>query len=144
MCANNCAAAPGVYFLCGGVFRTEARKTRAVFIFIWFTDLVATVLQEAARAASKAEKIKMALEKMKEASIKKVNMLADLSPSHTPPPQLYVKFFTADGNFKMVMVDERSTCSYVLRQLAEKHRIALTLNHAIVEHHPELYMRMLL
>jgi hypothetical protein len=72
----------------------------------------------------KADKIKQALEKMKEANIKK----------------LYVKFFTSDGGSKSLLVDERSTVSHVLRQLAEKHRITLNTDYAVVERYPDLFM----
>uniref|UniRef100_A0A914XQD2 Uncharacterized protein n=1 Tax=Plectus sambesii TaxID=2011161 RepID=A0A914XQD2_9BILA len=72
----------------------------------------------------KADKIKQALEKMKEANIKK----------------LYVKFFTSDGGSKSLLVDERSTVSHVLRQLAEKHRNNLNTNYAVVEQYPDLFM----
>lgn len=72
----------------------------------------------------KKEKIKLALEKMKEASIKK----------------LYVKFFTSDGGSKSLLVDERSTVAYVLRQLSDKHRLSCNANFALVEHYPDLYM----
>jgi amyloid beta A4 precursor protein-binding family B protein 1-interacting protein len=61
---------------------------------------------------------------MKEANIKK----------------LFVKFFTADSGSKSLLVDERSTTAHVLKQLADKHRITLTINHAIVEAYPDLCM----
>lgn len=62
---------------------------------------------------------------MKEASIKK----------------LYVKIFCGDGA-KSLLVDERWSVSYILRQLAEKNITTLNVRHAIVEHYPDLYMGM--
>ncbi|KRX68706.1 Abnormal cell migration protein 10, partial [Trichinella sp. T9] len=72
----------------------------------------------------KNEKIKIALEKMKEASIKK----------------LYVKIFTPNGKSLNMLIDERWSVAYVLKLLAEKHRLDVSLNHAIVEFYPDLYM----
>ncbi|CDW57571.1 growth factor receptor bound protein [Trichuris trichiura] len=72
----------------------------------------------------KNEKIKIALEKMKEASVKK----------------LFVKVFTLDGKSKNILIDERWTVAYVLRQLAEKYQVLPTHRHAIVEFYPDLYM----
>ncbi|KRY01426.1 Abnormal cell migration protein 10 [Trichinella pseudospiralis] len=72
----------------------------------------------------KNEKIKIALEKMKEASIKK----------------LYVKIFTPNGQSLNMLIDERWSVAYVLKLLAEKHRLDVSLNHAIVEFYPDLYM----
>ncbi|KRY90793.1 Abnormal cell migration protein 10 [Trichinella pseudospiralis] len=74
----------------------------------------------------KNEKIKIALEKMKEASIKK----------------LYVKIFTPNGQSLNMLIDERWSVAYVLKLLAEKHRLDVSLNHAIVEFYPDLYMGM--
>jgi amyloid beta A4 precursor protein-binding family B protein 1-interacting protein len=74
----------------------------------------------------KAQKIKEALEKMKEANIKK----------------LYVKFFTDDGGSKSILVDERWTVADVLRQLVERCRPTIAgEDAAIVEEYPELYLR---
>ncbi|KFD71200.1 hypothetical protein M514_04954 [Trichuris suis] len=75
-------------------------------------------------ARLKNEKIKIALEKMKEASVKK----------------LFVKVFTLDGKSKNILIDERWTVAYVLRQLAEKYQVLPTHRHAIVEFYPDLYM----
>ncbi|VDP39373.1 unnamed protein product [Soboliphyme baturini] len=75
-------------------------------------------------ARLKSEKIKIALEKIKEANVKK----------------LYVKIFTKDGGSKSILVDERWTIADVLFHLAEKHHIILGLNHAIIEYYPDLYM----
>ena len=80
--------------------------------------------QQCEASRQKAEKIKHALEKMKEANIKK----------------LYVKFFTEDGGSKSLLVDERSTVAHVLRQLAEKHRVELNTHYALMEQHPDLLM----
>lgn len=74
----------------------------------------------------KALKIKEALEKMREADIKKV----------------YVKFFLDDGSSTVSMlIDERWTVAEVIRQIAEKQRIQLTQNHSIVEEYPDLLIR---
>uniref|UniRef100_A0A5S6QTZ2 PH domain-containing protein n=1 Tax=Trichuris muris TaxID=70415 RepID=A0A5S6QTZ2_TRIMR len=75
-------------------------------------------------ARLKNEKIKIALEKMKEASVKK----------------LYVKVFTLDGRSKNILIDERWTVAYVVRQLAEKYQVLPTHRLAIVEFYPDLYM----
>ncbi|KAL1491258.1 hypothetical protein ABEB36_011878 [Hypothenemus hampei] len=77
---------------------------------------------EAAR--SKAEKIRMAMEKIKEANIQK----------------LFVKVFTTDGSAKSLLVDEKMTCSYVTRLLADKNHVKMDPKWAIVEHLPDLYM----
>uniref|UniRef100_A0A915K540 Ras-associating domain-containing protein n=1 Tax=Romanomermis culicivorax TaxID=13658 RepID=A0A915K540_ROMCU len=75
-------------------------------------------------AKLKLEKIRIALEKMKEASVKKI----------------YVKIFTCDGNSKSLLIDERLTIFDVLKILAEKNHVTLTVNHSLVEYHPDLLM----
>jgi hypothetical protein len=72
----------------------------------------------------KAEKIRMAMEKIKEANIQK----------------LFVKVFTADGSAKSLLVDEKMLCSYVTRLLMDKNHVEADPKWAIVEHLPELYM----
>lgn len=74
--------------------------------------------------AEKAAKIRQALEKMKEAKMKKI----------------YVKFFLEDGSTKGLLIDERWTVAETMRQLAEKLCITLTPEHVIVEEYPDLYI----
>ncbi|KAL3282307.1 hypothetical protein HHI36_005496 [Cryptolaemus montrouzieri] len=72
----------------------------------------------------KAEKIRMAMEKIKEANIQK----------------LFVKVFTVDGSAKSLLVDEKMLCSYVTRLLADKNHVQMDPKWAIVENLPDLYM----
>lgn len=75
-------------------------------------------------AKIKAEKIKIAIEKIKEASVKK----------------LFIKVFTSDGSAKSLLVDEKMTVGQVTRILAEKNHVALDPKWALVELVPDLYM----
>lgn len=75
-------------------------------------------------AEIKAVKIKEALEKMKEAKMKKI----------------YVKFFLEDNSTKGLLIDERWTVLETMKQLAQKLGIILTPEHAIVEEYPELHI----
>ncbi|XP_031343223.1 ras-associated and pleckstrin homology domains-containing protein 1-like isoform X2 [Photinus pyralis] len=77
---------------------------------------------EASRA--KSEKIRMAMEKIKEANIQK----------------LFVKVFTVDGSAKSLLVDEKMICAYITRLLADKNHVQMDPKWAIVEHLPDLYM----
>lgn len=72
----------------------------------------------------KADKIKLALERMREANIKK----------------LFIKAFSMDGSTKSLLVDEKMTCGYVARLLADKNHVAMEPKWAIVEQLPDLYM----
>nr|XP_023013996.1 ras-associated and pleckstrin homology domains-containing protein 1 isoform X2 [Leptinotarsa decemlineata] len=72
----------------------------------------------------KAEKIRMAMEKIKEANIQK----------------LFLKVFTTDGSAKSLLVDEKMICSYVTRLLADKNHVPMEPKWALVEHLPDLYM----
>nr|XP_022919195.1 ras-associated and pleckstrin homology domains-containing protein 1 isoform X2 [Onthophagus taurus] len=72
----------------------------------------------------RAEKIKMAMEKIKEANIQK----------------LFVKVFTVDGSAKSLLVDEKMLCAYVTRLLADKNHVRMDPKWAIVEHIPDLFM----
>ncbi|XP_059055153.1 ras-associated and pleckstrin homology domains-containing protein 1 isoform X2 [Achroia grisella] len=72
----------------------------------------------------KADKIKLALERMREANIKK----------------LFIKAFSMDGSSKSLMVDEKMSCGYVTRLLADKNHVSMEPKWAIVEHLPDLYM----
>ena len=75
-------------------------------------------------ARLKAEKIKLAIEKIKEASVKK----------------LFIKVFTSDGSAKSLRVDEKMSVGQVTRLLAEKNHVALDPKWALVELVPDLYM----
>ena len=75
-------------------------------------------------AKIKAEKIKIAIEKIKEASVKK----------------LFIKVFTSDGSAKSLLVDEKMTVGAVTRILAEKNHVSLDPKWALVELVPDLYM----
>ncbi|GJQ82811.1 hypothetical protein Trydic_g13513 [Trypoxylus dichotomus] len=80
--------------------------------------------QQDATNKIKAEKIKMAMEKIKEANIQK----------------LFVKVFTVDGSAKSLLVDEKMSCAYVTRVLADKNHVGMDPKWAIVEYIPDLYM----
>jgi len=75
-------------------------------------------------ARLKAEKIKIAIEKIKEASVKK----------------LFIKVFTSDGSAKSLLVDEKMSVGHVTRILAEKNHVSLDPKWALVELVPDLYM----
>ena len=72
----------------------------------------------------KAENIQLAIEKIKEASVKK----------------LFIKVFTSDGSAKSLLVDEKMTVGQVTRILAEKNHVSLDPKWALVELVPDLYM----
>ena len=80
--------------------------------------------QHEQEAKIKAEKIKIAIEKIKEASVKK----------------LFIKVFTSDGSAKSLLVDEKMTVGQVTRILAEKNNIGLDPKFALVELLPNLFM----
>ena len=80
--------------------------------------------QQDQEARLKAEKIKIAIEKIKEASVKK----------------LFIKVFTSDGSAKSLLVDEKMTVAQVTRILAEKNHVTLDPKWALVELVPDLYM----
>ncbi|XP_054724095.1 ras-associated and pleckstrin homology domains-containing protein 1-like [Uloborus diversus] len=80
------------------------------------------IVEQAARV--KAEKIKIALEKMKEASIKK----------------LFIKAFSADNSAKSLLIDERMTVGHICKLLAEKNHVPMDPKWALVEHISELYL----
>lgn len=81
------------------------------------------ILLDAASRA-KAEKIRLALEKMREASVQK----------------LFIKAFTLDGSGKSLLVDEGMSVAHVCRLLADKNHVAMDPKWAVVEHLPELFM----
>lgn len=66
----------------------------------------------------------MALEKIKEANVKK----------------LFIKAFTSDGSTKSLLVDEKMTVAFVTRLLADKNHVRMDPKWAVVEHIPDLYM----
>lgn len=74
--------------------------------------------------SGKAEKIRLALQKMKEASVKK----------------LFIKVFSGDGSAKSLMVDETMSCGYVTRLLADKNHQKHGPEWALMEHLPELHL----
>ena len=82
------------------------------------------ISKEEQEARVKAEKIKIAIEKIKEASVKK----------------LFIKVFTCDGSAKSLLVDEKMTVGQVTRILAEKNHVSLDPKWALVELVPDLYM----
>ncbi|KHN74446.1 Abnormal cell migration protein 10 [Toxocara canis] len=56
--------------------------------------------------------------------------------------KLYVKFFLDDGSATVsILVDERWTVADVMRHIADKVKVALTEQHAIVEEYPELFIK---
>ncbi|CAB3369490.1 Hypothetical predicted protein [Cloeon dipterum] len=79
-------------------------------------------MDEASR--EKAEKIRIALEKMREANVKK----------------LFVKAFSADESTKSLLVDEKMTCGHVTQLLADKNHVTMGPKWAVIEHLPELHM----
>merc|ERR1719445_2231301 len=85
---------------------------------------VVQLSKEEQDARIKAEKIKIAIEKIKEASVKK----------------LFIKVFTSDGSAKSLLVDEKMTVGQVTRILAEKNHVSLDPKWALVELVPDLYM----
>ncbi|KAI5636443.1 PH domain-containing protein [Phthorimaea operculella] len=80
--------------------------------------------QKDASFQQKADKIKLALERMREANIKK----------------LFIKAFSMDGSSKSLLVDEKMSCGYVARLLADKNHVTMEPKWAIVEHLPDLHM----
>merc|ERR1719445_788398 len=85
---------------------------------------VVQLSKEEQEARIKAEKIKIAIEKIKEASVKK----------------LFIKVFTCDGSAKSLLVDEKMTVGHVTRILADKNHVSLDPKWALVELVPDLYM----
>ena len=85
---------------------------------------VLQLTKEEQEAKIKAEKIKIAIEKIKEASVKK----------------LFIKVFTSDGSAKSLLVDEKMSVGQVTRILAEKNHVTLDPKWALVELVPDLYM----
>ncbi|XP_046397831.1 amyloid beta A4 precursor protein-binding family B member 1-interacting protein isoform X2 [Ischnura elegans] len=84
--------------------------------------LVGDDVDEASRA--KAEKIRLALDKMREASVRK----------------LFIKAFSSDGSAKSLLVDERMGAGQVARLLADKNHVRMEPKWALVEYLPHLHM----
>ncbi|XP_035231428.1 ras-associated and pleckstrin homology domains-containing protein 1-like isoform X2 [Stegodyphus dumicola] len=108
----------------GGV-RGEGHSSRSMSSQSSCMSLASSPTQVEQAARLKAEKIKIALEKMKEASIKK----------------LFIKAFSADNSAKSLLIDERMTVGHVCKLLAEKNHVAMDPKWALVEHIPELYLQ---
>ncbi|CAD1471645.1 unnamed protein product [Heterotrigona itama] len=77
-----------------------------------------------AASRAKAEKIRLALEKMREASVQK----------------LFIKAFTLDGSGKSLLVDEGMSVAHVCRLLADKNHVPMDPKWTVVEHLPDLFM----
>ncbi|XP_058058203.1 ras-associated and pleckstrin homology domains-containing protein 1 [Anopheles bellator] len=75
----------------------------------------------------KAAKIHLALQKMEQASVRR----------------LFVKAFSADGASKSLLIDETMSCGHVTRLLADKNHVQMEPTWAIVEHLPEYQMERL-
>ncbi|XP_052094999.1 ras-associated and pleckstrin homology domains-containing protein 1-like isoform X3 [Mytilus californianus] len=80
------------------------------------------------KARLKAEKIRIALEKIKEAKIRK----------------LFVRAFAKDGSSKSILVDEKMSIGQVCSILADKNHVRLNAKLAVIEHMPDLYMERIL
>uniref|UniRef100_A0A3Q3IP62 Amyloid beta A4 precursor protein-binding family B member 1-interacting protein n=1 Tax=Monopterus albus TaxID=43700 RepID=A0A3Q3IP62_MONAL len=79
-------------------------------------------VQSGVEPQSKADKIKLALEKLKEAKVRK----------------LIVKVWMSDGSSKTLMVDERQVVRDVLDKLFEKTHCDCSINWSLCETNPEL------
>ncbi|KAI8516092.1 Ras-associated and pleckstrin y domains-containing protein 1, partial [Branchiostoma belcheri] len=88
----------------------------------------ATLTEEQKAEKVKAEKIRIALEKIKEASVQK----------------LVVKVFMDDGNSKTLLVDETMKCYHVIVQLVDKNHCDPGPDWTLVEQIPDLYMERVL
>ena len=88
------------------------------------SSTTSTPVTEDQEAKIKAEKIKLAIEKIKEANVKK----------------LFIKVFTSDGSAKSLLVDEKMSVNHVTRILAEKNHVKLDPRWTLVELIPDLYM----
>ncbi|CAO1438268.1 unnamed protein product [Diamesa serratosioi] len=76
---------------------------------------------------AKTAKIQLALQKLEHASVRR----------------LFVKAFSIDGASKSLLVDERMTCGYVTRLLADKNHVPMEPNWSLIEHLPDLQMERL-
>lgn len=75
----------------------------------------------------KAAKIHLALQKLEQASVRR----------------LFVKAFTADGASKSLLVDEKMTSGHVTRLLSDKNHVHMDPRWALVEQLPEIQMERL-
>ena len=73
---------------------------------------------------AKAAKIQLALQKMEQASIRR----------------LFVKAFSSDGASKSLLVDEQMTCGHVTRLLADKNHVQMEPHWALVENLTDMQM----
>nr|XP_022305026.1 ras-associated and pleckstrin homology domains-containing protein 1-like isoform X2 [Crassostrea virginica] len=92
------------------------------------TPLSVQANEEEQKARLQAEKIRIALEKIKEAKIRK----------------LFVRAFSKDGSSKSILVDEKMSISEVCGMLADKNHTRLNSKLAVIEHMPELLMERIL
>lgn len=74
--------------------------------------------------SAKAAKIHLALQKLEQASVRR----------------LFVKAFSSDGASKSLLVDERMSCGHVTRLLADKNHVQMEPHWALVEHLTDLQM----
>lgn len=95
----------------------RSRRFQSCFVFCLFFSQC---------DSAKAAKIHLALQKLEQASIRR----------------LFVKAFTADGASKSLLVDETMTCGHVTRLLADKNHVQMEPIWALVEHLPDLQMGM--
>ncbi|KPP75340.1 hypothetical protein Z043_105426 [Scleropages formosus] len=96
------------------------------------------LLPEDIEAQAKADKIKLALEKLKEAKVKKSWVASDRSLSSSWWPQLVVKVIMNDGSSKTLMVDERQIVRDVLDNMFEKTHCDCNVDWCLIETNPEL------
>ncbi|XP_022096735.1 amyloid beta A4 precursor protein-binding family B member 1-interacting protein-like isoform X7 [Acanthaster planci] len=88
-----------------------------------------TSLTEEEKAAKlKAEKIKIALEKLKKARVQK----------------LIIRVYSEDGSSKTLFADETMTCRQIVHTLVDKNHLEEKADWALVEQIPELYMERVL
>lgn len=77
-----------------------------------------------AQELSTTDKINLAMQKIMEASVKK----------------LVIKVFTDDGGTKLLVISEEMQVHYVMRLLASKNHVVLGPHWALVEHITDLCM----
>ncbi|XP_038044749.1 ras-associated and pleckstrin homology domains-containing protein 1-like isoform X2 [Patiria miniata] len=87
-----------------------------------------TLTGEEKAAKLKAEKIKIALEKLKKARVQK----------------LIVRVYSEDGSSKTLFADETMSCRQIVHTLVEKNHFEEKADWALVEQIPELYMERVL
>uniref|UniRef100_T1JB27 Ras-associating domain-containing protein n=1 Tax=Strigamia maritima TaxID=126957 RepID=T1JB27_STRMM len=107
-----------------GVTRTDISTSHRIISKISNGSVMTPPTQAEQAARIKAEKIKIALEKMREASVKK----------------LFIKAYTADGSAKSLLIDEKMTSGYVAKLLADKNHIKMDPKWTVIEQIPDLYL----